>query len=152
MKKIFIGFCLGTLIFTSCASEKPNISPLTNIFASEASLAKNESEINNSFVFNIKKNVHAAEISNLISTFPKTKNDAVNNELVELKSSLQSYLYALDAGNIANKDKAIKKFEKNYRKTQKLRKYLNQSDDEVVNRYLVRLKTNISLIEDSLVN
>ena len=151
MKKSFILFVISSFILTSCASEKANISPITNIFGSEANISKNDN-LDSSFVFNIKQNINASEISNLISTFPKTKNDAVNNEVIVLKSELQNYLYALDAGDKISKDKALKNFEKSYKRTQKLRKFLVQSDDEVVNRYLVRIKTNITLIEDDLAN
>ncbi|WP_449401543.1 hypothetical protein [Chryseobacterium wanjuense] len=67
-----------------------------------------------------------------------------------MKYSLQNYLYAIDANNASGKNRAIKNFEKSYKKIQKLRENLNKDDDEVLNRYLVRLKTNISAIEDSI--
>lgn len=148
MKPIYFGLIL--LIITSCATEKPNVSPLSNSFYSDTKKAEEDAESYNSFSINIKENVNAAEITNLISTFPKFKNSAVNEEVSTLKYTLQNYLYAVDAGNISGKNKTLNSLEKSYKKIQKLRKYLNKDDNEVLNRYLVRLKTNVTFIENSI--
>ncbi|SDQ31358.1 hypothetical protein SAMN05421664_1098 [Chryseobacterium soldanellicola] len=147
MKRLlFFGVLLLT---TSCATEKLNFSPLSNSFYSEAK-GSDSDRAKKSIDINVKENVNASEISNLISTFPTFKNTDLNNEVTALKYSLQNYLYAIDANNLSGKNKAIKSFEKSYKKIQKLRQQLNKDDDEVLNRYLVRLKTNITVIEDSL--
>ncbi|HCA06722.1 hypothetical protein [Chryseobacterium sp.] len=148
MKKlIFFGVLL---IITSCATEKLNLSPLSNNFYSETKGSDSDRGAKKGFDINIKENVNASEISNLISTFPKFKNNGLNDEVTSLKYSLQNYLYAIDANNSNGKNRAVKSFEKSYKKIQKLRQQLDKDDDEVLNRYLVRLKTNISVIEDSL--
>jgi hypothetical protein len=136
------------LIIASCATEKPNFSPLSTSFYSETKKSDSEKGKRSSIDINIKGNVNASEISNLIATFPQFKNTALNNEITKLKYSLQNYLYAIDAGNVNGKNKAIKDFEKSYKKVQKLRPNLTNDDDEILNRYLVRLKTNVSAIED----
>ena len=148
MKRLYF-FGLLILTITSCATEKPNVSPLSSGFYSEAKKGEAEAATN-SFSINIDENVNAAEISNLISSFPKFKNSAVNEEVNSLKYTLQNYLYAIDSGNISGKEKTLKNLEKSYKKIQKLRKYLNRDDDAVMNRYLVRLKTNVTFIEDSM--
>lgn len=148
MRRIF--FFGVVLLITSCATEKLNFSPLSNSFYSEAKGSDSDKGAKKSFNINIKENVNASEISNLISTFPKFKNNDLNDEVANLKYSLQNYLYAIDANNISGKNRAIKSFEKSYKQIQKLRQRLNKDDDEVLNRYLVRLKTNITVIEDSL--
>ncbi|MDF2932513.1 MAG: hypothetical protein K0R36_1844 [Chryseobacterium sp.] len=148
MKRLYF-FGLLILTITSCATEKPNVSPLSNGFYSEAKKGESETGIN-SFSININENANAAEITNLISSFPKFKNTAVNEEINSLKYTLQNYLYAIDSGNISGKNKTLKSLEKSYKKIQKLRKYLNKDDDAVLNRYLVRLKTNVTFIEDSI--
>jgi hypothetical protein len=145
----FFGVLL-IIITTSCATEKPNFSPLSNSFYSESKGSDSEKGAKKSIEINIKENVNASEISNLIATFPQFKNTALNTEITTLKYSLQNYLYAIDANNKSGKNKAIKDFEKSYKKIQKLRESLNNDDNEVLNRYLVRLKTNISVIEDSI--
>ncbi|MCW3161990.1 hypothetical protein [Chryseobacterium oryctis] len=147
MKQLFF---FGILIIaSSCATEKINFSPLSNNFYSE-SKGDTDKKSSKSIDINIKENVNASEISNLISSFPKFKNTDINEEITELKYSLQNYLYAIDAGNNSGKNRAIKSFENAYKKIQKKRENLSKDDDEVLNRYLVRLKTNINVIEDSL--
>ncbi|KPE49914.1 hypothetical protein [Chryseobacterium indologenes] len=150
MKKLFFFGVL--IIITSCATEKLNLSPLSNNFYSETKGSDSDRGSKKAFDINIKENVNASEISNLISTFPKFKNDGLNEEITSLKYSLQNYLYAIDANNLNGKNRAIKSFEKSYKKIQKLRQNIDKDDNEVLNRYLVRLKTNISVIEDSLKN
>ncbi|WP_223608764.1 hypothetical protein [Chryseobacterium sp. OSA05B] len=149
MRKLFF-FGVLLLIITSCATEKLNLSPLSNNFYSETKGSDSDRGVKKGFDINIKENVNASEISNLISTFPKFKNNGLNDEVTSLKYSLQNYLYAIDANNSNGKNRAVKSFEKSYKKIQKLRQQLDKDDDEVLNRYLVRLKTNISVIEDSL--
>lgn len=146
MKRLF--FCGIILIITSCATEKPNFSPLSSSFYSDTKGSDSDRGVKSSIEISVKGNVNASEISNLIATFPNFKNTALNSEITTLKYSLQNYLYAIDVNNPAGKKKAIKDFEKSYKKVQKLRQNLNGDDDEVLNRYLVRLKTNISAVED----
>lgn len=90
---------------------------------------------------------YASTISNLISTFPKFKNDALNSEIKNLKKHLTDYLNALQIYDSKEKVLSIKSFESSYKKIQKLRKYINPDDDQVLNRYLVRIKTSINLLE-----
>ncbi|AZA58889.1 hypothetical protein EG349_09495 [Chryseobacterium shandongense] len=136
------------IVITSCATEKQNFSPLSTSFYSESKGSDSDKGTKNSIDINVKSNVNASEISNLIATFPKFRNTALNTEIIALKYSLQNYLYAIDADNLSGKNKALKDFEKSYKKIQKLRQNLNKDDNEILNRYLVRLKTNVSAIED----
>jgi len=91
--------------------------------------------------------VYASSISNLISTFPKFRNDAVNREVTSLKNSLTDYLNSVREFNQFSKNRSLNDFEKNYKKIQKLRKFMMQEDDEVLNRYMVKIKTNMNLLE-----
>jgi len=93
--------------------------------------------------------VYASSISNLIATFPKFRNDAVNKEVSFLKNSLSDYLEAVRDFNSTAKNKSLDEFEKYYKKIQKLRKFMVKDDDEVLNRYMVKIKTNINLLEAS---
>lgn len=153
MKKVFIFLvCIFSFFVAfSCASEKPNFSPVDAFFGG-GTASVNESKSNKNSSFNVKANVNASELSNLISTFPKLKNTAVNSEVVNLKGYLQNYLYALNDGSKKSQKTALKGYESSYKRLQKLRKYLNKTDDEVLVRYLARIKTNLTLIEDSLAN
>lgn len=91
--------------------------------------------------------VYASSISNLVSTFPKFGNDAINREVTSLKNSLTDYLTSVRDLNQASKKTALIDFEKNYKKIQKLRKFMVKEDDEVLNRYMVKIKTNMNLLE-----
>lgn len=94
-----------------------------------------------------EKIAYASTISNLVSTFPKFRNDALNSEIVGLKKNLSDYLNALQVYESTDRTVAIKHFEQNYKKIQKLRKFLNPDDDQLLNRYLVKIKTNVNLLE-----
>ena len=94
--------------------------------------------------------VYSSEISNLITSFPKFKNDAVNEEVGKLKYYLKDYIGAMEAYNMNGLNTAQRNFEKSYKKLQKLRKYLNKDDDQVLNRYLVRIKTNMTFLESNI--
>lgn len=93
--------------------------------------------------------VYASSISNLIATFPKFRNDAINREVSLLKVSLSDYLSSVRDFNQSTKHKSLEDFEKYYKKIQKLRKFMVKDDDEVLNRYMVKIKTNINLLEAS---
>lgn len=134
-KKPLIGFSF-ILIF-SCTTES-NITSDNNSIEVSSGLARSISP---------EKISYASTISNLVATFPKFKNDAVNSEVKNLKQDLMGYLNALQTYNNKEKEQSIKHFESSYKKIQKLRKYVNPDDDQVLNRYLVKIKTNINLLE-----
>jgi len=143
MKKIFLS-ALIIIVFGSCATEKGNTSPVaTGITDKKANNGED-------FSVKISENANAAEISNLLSTFPVFSKKDVNEEVSALKFSLQNYLYAIDAGNLKAKDKQLKGMQKSYRKIQKLRKSLTTDEDNILNRYLVRIKTNVAVLENSV--
>ncbi|KQS93649.1 hypothetical protein [Chryseobacterium sp. Leaf394] len=143
MKKIFLSVLI-IIVFGSCATEKGNTSPVA--------AGITDKKVNNGEDFSVKisENANAAEISNLLSTFPVFSKKDVNEEVSALKFSLQNYLYAIDAGNMKAKDKQLKGMQKSYRKIQKLRKSLTTDEDNILNRYLVRIKTNVAVLENSV--
>jgi hypothetical protein len=137
-----LGYFILLFFFLSCSAEKINLSPVGNFIL-------NEGDDDTTYTFNERKNliVYSSEITNLVSSFPKFRNDAVNTEVGHLKIHLKDYIGALQNYNFNELYTAEKKFEKSYKKLQKLRKYLNSDDDQVLNRYLVRIKTNMTLLE-----
>ena len=143
MKKIFLSALLITA-FGSCATEKGNTSPVAT------GITEKKANTGRTFSVKISENANAAEISNLLSTFPVFSKKEVNDEVSVLKFSLQNYLYAIDGGNANAKDKQLKGMQKSYRKIQKLRKLLTTDEDNILNRYLVRIKTNVAVIENSV--
>ena len=145
MAKLNLSFVLLLLLLSSCSVEKMNLSPIGDN-ASQLS----ESAIPYSFDEKKILIVHSSEITNLISTFPKLRNDAANAEVSNLKFHLKEYIIAMKSYNLIQMDSSHRKFEKSYRKLQNLRKYLNRDDDEVLNRYLVRIKTSMTLINNNI--
>ena len=141
MRKLNFGYTLILLLTLSCSAEKINLSPV-----GEMTLQSN------SYSYTDRKNliVYSSEISNLVSSFPKFKNEAVNVEVVNLKYHLKDYIGAMEAYNMNGLNTAQKNFEKSYKKLQKLRKFLNVDDDQVLNRYLVRIKTNMTFLDSNI--
>lgn len=141
MRKSNFCYILLLLLAVSCSAEKINLSPIGTMSSS--------SEI---YSYSERKNliVYSSEISNLITSFPKFKNDAVNEEVGKLKYYLKDYIGAMEAYNMNGLNTAQRNFEKSYKKLQKLRKYLNKDDDQVLNRYLVRIKTNMTFLESNI--
>ncbi|WP_312324373.1 hypothetical protein [Soonwooa sp.] len=136
----WIGFLLVifSLGLSSCSTETGFYAE--NTFSSDLPLATERN-------VSPERITYSSTISNLVSTFPKFKNVAVNNQVRELKQNLTNYLYAIQTSNAKEKKKSLKSFEDNYKSIQKLRKYLKSDDDQVLNRYLVKIKTNVSLLE-----
>lgn len=129
----------------SCSAENINLSPVGGMTYN--------SKANHSF-YSLKERknliVYASEITNLMASFPKFRSDAVNKEVVQLNYHLKDYIGAIEAYNINGLVSAERNFERSYKKLQKLRKFLNQDEDEVLNRYLVRIKTNLSILNNNI--
>ena len=145
MKKILFSALIICFTLTNCAVEKFNMSPLNSTISASNDRGSLESRLGKA----MQNNVNAAEITNLISTFPKFRNDGVNLEVSRLKQHLQNYLYAYGAYDINGKNRNLREIERTYKKIQRLRQYLNKDEDEIINRYLVRLKTNLSELESA---
>lgn len=141
MRKSNFCYTLLLLLAVSCSAEKINLSPIGTM--SSSSKIQSYSERKNLIVY-------SSEISNLITSFPKFKNAAVNEEVGRLKYHLKDYIGAMEAYNMNGLNTSQRNFEKSYKKLQKLRKYLNKDDDQILNRYLVRIKTNITFLESNI--
>jgi hypothetical protein len=140
MKKIFAVAFVFALPLISCSTEKLNLSPVSynlknNLYSRDDISTKTEII------------AYQSEISNLISTFPKFKNDALDKEVSNLKISLTDYIEAISVKNVNVRGKAYKNYVTSYIKIQELRTSLNKDMDEVLNRYMVRIKTNVNLLE-----
>lgn len=134
--------CALLLLITSCSAEKINLSPVSRSLTESSDISSYKVSDRKDLI------VYSSEITNLISSFPKFKNDAVNSEVKILKSSLTEYIDAMETYNMTALFQSQRKFEKSYRKLQKLRKFLNSDEDGVLSRYLVRIKTNISQLDN----
>ncbi len=144
MTKLRLSCCLLLFLIISCSVEKINLSPV-----GDSALTTPKSP---TYTLAERKNLifYSSEITNLIASFPKFSNDAINKEVVNLKYHLKDYIGAMEEYNMTGLKNAEKKFEKSYKNLQKLRKYLKREEDEVLNRYLVRIKTNMSQLNSNI--
>lgn len=138
-RKIAVAFVFA-LALQNCSTEKVNLSPVSNVLSGNLS---DSPDIN----FKTETISYQSEITNLISSFPKFNNSAIDKEVGNLKLSLIDFLEAITEKNISRQEKAFINYVKTYKKIQKLRKYLNKDKDDVLNRYLVRIKTNVNLLK-----
>lgn len=138
-RKIAVAFVFA-LALQNCSTEKVNLSPVSDVISGNLS---DSPDIN----FKTETISYQSEITNLISSFPKFNNSAIDKEVGNLKLSLIDFLEAITEKNISRQEKAFNNYVKTYKKIQKLRKYLNKDKDDVLNRYLVRIKTNVNLLK-----
>lgn len=131
------------ILFSSCIAEKGNTSPITAGFGD----GNGNAAAVEKYYENFRKNSNAAEITNLTSTFPVFNNKTVDKEVNNLKMHLTNYLYAVESFNKHGKQRSLRAVQDSYKKLQFYRKKLTADQDEVMNRYLVRIKTNLSILE-----
>lgn len=141
----YIGFCVALIATASCSSEKVTLSPLYDSVADgkpviDAGITS-QSKDRKAEIF------YASELVNHLSTMPKFKNDALNREVGVLKHNVKEFVYAVQAYNLAGRERSLANIAKSYRKIQKMRSFLHPDENEVINRYLVRIKSNINNLE-----
>ena len=141
----FIYFIIILTSLASCSTEKITFSPVGGNLSSLN--ATTTPPLNRNFKEKSDVVFYSSELTNQMSTFPKFKNSAVNEEVTVLKKYVKDYVYALQVYNIEDKAVALDRLERSYKKIQKLRNFLSTDDDNVINRYLVRVKSNIAKLE-----
>ena len=143
MKILGISFCL---LLVSCSVEKVSVSPakalLSEVSYDTFADAADGIETKIEFI-NYSSEINNAFQNSLIS-FSKKE---VNEEVSALKFTISEYLYAVKEHNMVGKEKSFFNYEKSYKKLQKLKNKLNPEEQDILNRFLVKIKTNISLIE-----
>lgn len=141
----YLTIALMGLMLASCSTEKVNLSPVYDSYSTSANVSiQNYPE---RFSDKTSQNFYASELINQISTFPNFQNSGLDKEVTNLKYQVKQYVYALQEYNKNGRENALGKVEKSYKKIQKLRKFLNPDEDQVINRYLVRIKSNIAQLE-----
>lgn len=143
MRILGISFCL---LLVSCSVEKVSVSPATALLSevSYDTFADAADGIETKIEFiNYSSEINNAFQNSLIS-FSKKE---VNEEVSALKFTISEYLYAVKEHNTIGKEKSFFNYEKSYKKLQKLKNKLNPEEQDTLNRFLVKIKTNISLIE-----
>lgn len=95
---------------------------------------------------------YTSELSNLISEFPAFSNNKMNMEIQKLKTNITDYIYAVKSDNSLDQQHAYKQYSDSYKNIQKLKPELSPEEIELLNRFLVKIKTNISLIDSINLN
>lgn len=141
--KRYLSLLFFTILLTSCTVERVNLSPLSSNFAGYTST--------NDIIKDTSKSVeiisYASELTNLVSAFPVFNNTKVDAEVYKLKQNITDYIYAVKKDSAVEKSNAYKDFTDSYKNIQKLKSDLSSEELELLNRYLVKIKTNISLID-----
>lgn len=137
-------FGLGIfLALMSCSAEKVNLSPTTTLLnANEVSTKSLSKDINNNVDF-IK---YSSEITNTLSLRNDFANKEVNKTFADLKFNIAEYIYAIREHNTVGKERAYYNYENSYKKIQKQKSKLTPENQEILNRILVNVKTNLNLI------
>lgn len=143
MKLKVLCFLGIVLLATSCSVEKMGISPTANLISNEKKAEISAKNFGN----NIELIKYSSEITNALEqySFPQKE---VNKEISDLKFYVQEYLYAIREYNTIGREKAFYKYEQAYKKAQKQKHKLREEEQEILNRFLVNIKTNMSLIEN----
>lgn len=142
MKK-WIGLLLVSLLWTSCSVEKLNLSPLSNSFSSYNSTTSFTDRTTTS----VNTVTYTSELSNLLSEFPIFSSRSMNSEIYKLKLHITDYLYAVKQKDLISKNEAYVLYKKTFINIQKLKSSLPQDELELLNRFMAKVKTNITLIE-----
>lgn len=139
----YLGLLFLMILLSSCSVEKVNLSPLSNNFSS----FNTTGNLAESSYKSVETVSYTSELTNIISEFPVFKHSKLNSEVYKLKLSITDYIYAVRQENPLEKSNAYKNYTDSYKKIQKLKAGLSKEELELLNRFLVKIKTNISLID-----
>lgn len=139
----YLGLFFSLVLWTSCSVEKINLSPLANSFSGYSS-SSNFAEKANQSVNTIN---YTSELSNLLAEFPVFSSKNLNSEIYRLRLCITDYIFAIKQRDVIGKNDAYELYKKTYINIQKLKTKLPDDELELLNRFMAKVKTNITLIE-----
>lgn len=139
----YISLIVISILWTSCSVEKLNLSPLSNSLTSNQSVYTISSKTSES----INTINYTSELSNLLSEFPIFSNKTMNAEIYKLKLHITDYLYAIKQKDFISKNDAYELYKKSFVEIQKKKEVLPEDEKELLNRFMAKVKTSVSLIE-----
>lgn len=147
MQKLFCCLFLVTLML-SCTSDKLN----TSIVLERSSLTPQQSLRHSIIddVTDIYTVQYSLRLNATLDSFPILKVDHIDKEIKRLKFYATEIMYALKEQNPKGREKAQYHFQQTYQKIQRLKTKLDPDQQELLNRYLTRVKTDISLLESRI--
>lgn len=137
---------VSCILAVSCSVEKVNLSPTSN-FLSNAMDKKTLSRVPENMETKADFIKYSSEITNCFHTISTFSDKNTNQEVDALKYNISEYIYAIKEHNTLGKEKAFYRYETSYKKIQKLKKKLPSDEQEILNRFLVKIKTNVYLIK-----
>lgn len=141
-----LSLCGIYFLTMACSVEKVNLSPAFH-------LSSNTNNISDKTFYSSENRAEFIRYSSDITHFFTLMNGYVftnkeiNQEISNLKFIVSEYIYAVREHNSVGRNKALYNYEKSYKKLQKFRKKASLDEQEMLNRFLVNIKTNITLIE-----
>ncbi|MDL1913241.1 MAG: hypothetical protein FDW93_01765 [Bergeyella sp.] len=137
-------FCVVVSFIHSCTAEKVNFFP-----------AKGGSEANAKVkVLNHRAEGKPSEISfytqaltQACSSIPEFNDSRINSLTFDLKNLTKDYIYGIKSNDLAVKRRALTKIENIYKSIQKNRQYLNENENTIINRHLVKIKNSVDRLE-----
>ena len=96
---------------------------------------------------NVELIKYTAELTNTTAEIPTFKNEALNNEVSILKQNVEQYVNAIKLKNKIAKKNAYKNYQTTYKKIQVTKNQASPEEQELLNRFLVKIKTDIALID-----
>ncbi|QCX53601.1 hypothetical protein [Elizabethkingia sp. JS20170427COW] len=150
IRKKFIFLLLTSLLSVSCSVETLSYNSRVERSQNPMNLISSNKLANetiNTMEINVEQIKYISDLTNLINVFPKFHHSVVNDEVKNLKVALQAYIYSITEKNTKQKRKSYQDYVKSYRTLQKIKKYMNQDEKELLDRYLTRIKANVNSLE-----
>ncbi|MDY3362444.1 hypothetical protein D1J36_002215 [Riemerella anatipestifer] len=147
MFKNLLPLVFTIFLLVSCSVEQVNLSPLSQGIVSKGEAKTSPDTIVMSASVNVSQVKYASELSTAADKLPRFSDAAINKHIDLIKFNVSEYLYALREHNENRKVRTLDGLQKSYKKLQGLRKNLSLEEDEALNFYLVKIKTNITMLE-----
>lgn len=133
------------VMLTACSTEQINLLPLSGGWGNHNGFVPSNTIAQ--YKETTKSIGYASQLSNLLSSLPKFGNEEVDREISLFKNNTNEYLYSWKNNDLIGMEKALDKVKKSYESLYLLKDKLSKDDGEVLNRYLVRIKTTINMLE-----
>lgn len=142
MVKKLILFILLSVIIVSCSAEKIAFFSETNSKQNLINFQKDVSQ-------NVNKVNYMSELSDIVSYIPEFKNEKLNKVIEKTKFDITDYVYAIREYNRVGEERSFDRLQSDFKKLTKFKNLMSEDEYEVLMRYLVKIKSNISLLKSN---
>lgn len=142
MVRNLILLILLSIIIVSCSTEKI-------AFLSEIGSKQNLIDFQKDISQNINKVNYMSELSDIVSYIPEFKNEKINKAIEKTKFDITDYIYAIREYNRVGEERSFDRLQSDFKKLTKFKNLMSEDEYEVLMRYLVKIKSNISLLKSN---